>query len=91
MNVSPATNIQVAAVAAFLSATIEHICKAHGFTMTDDMSAALPAAVAVAVAHLWDLATGGNTKAEALPQTVREMKMQADNPMQQAQKPNPSP
>lgn len=76
--ITPATNVQVAAVAGFLSAIIEHICKSNGVDIPDDVSAGLPAVVAVLVAHFWDMATGGNAK-PALPATVAEMKA-AENP-----------
>lgn len=59
-NFTPATNIQIATVAGFISVVIVHICKAYGVDMPDDLSAGLPAVVAVLVAHLWDLAQGTN-------------------------------
>lgn len=59
-NLTPATNVQVAAVAGFLSAIIEHACAANGVVIPPDVSASLPAVVTVLVAHFWDMATGAN-------------------------------
>lgn len=59
-NYVPATNVQIATVAGFLSAIIEHICKANGIIIPDDVSAGLPAVVALLVAHGVDLWQGTN-------------------------------
>ncbi len=61
-NLAPASNVQAAAVAGFLAAVIEHICEANGIDIPPDVSASLPLALSVVVAHIWDLCTGGNIK-----------------------------
>ena len=68
MNVAPASNVQAATVAAFLSALIEHVCTQYGYAMSPDMEASLPAVIAIVVAHLWDMFTGENSK----PQQVQQ-------------------
>lgn len=62
MNVAPATNVQVAAVAGFVAVLIEHLCTANGIIIPEDVSSALPGVLIIAVAHIWDMSTGGNAK-----------------------------
>ncbi len=59
-NLAPATNVTVATIAGFLSAVIEHICKANGIAIPEDVSSGLPAVVALLVAHGMDLWQGTN-------------------------------
>ena len=54
-NMTPAGNVQAAAIAAFISPIIEHICSANGIVIPPDASAALPGAVTVLVAYLADV------------------------------------
>lgn len=61
-NFVPATNVQVAAVAGFIAVLVEHLCEANGIVIPPDVSSALPGVLAVIVAHVWDMATGGNAK-----------------------------
>lgn len=60
MNITPATNVQVAAIAGFIAVLVEHICKANAIIIPDDVSTAMPGAIAVLVAHIWDVCTGDN-------------------------------
>jgi uncharacterized membrane protein len=60
MNVQPANNIQLAAVAGFTALLVEHLCQANGITIPTDIADALPGVMAILVAHLYDLFTGEN-------------------------------
>lgn len=64
-NIVPATNVSIAAIAGLISAVVEHVCEANGVAIPPDIASALPAAIAVIVAHLWDVCTGGNVKPPA--------------------------
>lgn len=59
-NLKMAPNVQIATIAGFLSAIIEHVCKANGVEIPDDISAGLPAIVALLVAHIVDIYQGTN-------------------------------
>lgn len=60
MNISPASNIQAATVAAFLAVCVLHICAANNIIIPPDIADALPGVLAIVVAHIYDLATGDN-------------------------------
>lgn len=60
MNVTPASNVQAATVAGFLAVLVEHLCQANGIIIPPDVADALPSVLVIVVAHLWDMATGGN-------------------------------
>lgn len=59
-NLNPASNIQAATVAGFIAVLIEHVCTANGVVIPPDVSAAFPGALAVIVAHVWDVWNGTN-------------------------------
>lgn len=61
-NIIPAGNVQAAIIAGFFSVIIEHVSKAHGYELPEDISASLPAVMTIIVAHVWDMITGGNKK-----------------------------
>lgn len=58
MNIAP--NVQAAAIAAVIAPIILHVFSAYGMSLPPDAAAALPGAIAVIVAHVWDVATGEN-------------------------------
>lgn len=60
MGISIAPNVQAAAIAAVIAPIILHVLTQYGLTLPPDAEDALPGAVAVVVAHVWDLCTGGN-------------------------------
>lgn len=59
-NLTPAANVQAAAVAGLLVTGLEHILSLHGITLTPDIANGLTALSAVLVAHIWDMVTGQN-------------------------------
>lgn len=60
---SVAPNVQLAAVAAFIAACVEHGFAAYGHALPPDISAGLPGFVAIVAAHACDLYTGENKHA----------------------------
>lgn len=61
-NIVPATNIQAAAVAGFITTLILHVCAANGIVIPPDVADALPGVLALLVAHISDMVTGDNKK-----------------------------
>lgn len=59
---SVATNVQLAAVAAFLAACVEHAFASYGYVLPPDISTGLPGFIAIVVAHGYDVITGENKK-----------------------------
>lgn len=59
-NLIPASNVQAATIAGFIAVLIEHVCSANGIVIPPDVADALPSVLVIAVAHIWDMATGAN-------------------------------
>lgn len=55
-----APNVQLAAIAAFLAACVEHAFVSYGYTLPPDISTGLPGFIAIVVAHIYDVVTGDN-------------------------------
>jgi len=60
MNIQPANNVIAAAVAAVITPIALHVLTSYGITLPADASNALPGAIAVIVAHVWDCWSGDN-------------------------------
>ena len=63
-NLTPAANVQAAAVAGLLITVLEDVLSRHGVTLSPDIANGLTAFAAILVAHLWDMLTGGNVAPE---------------------------
>lgn len=61
-NIVPAGNIQAAAVAGFIVTLVLHVCAANDIVIPPDVADALSGLLAVIVAHVYDMCTGGNVK-----------------------------
>lgn len=59
-NLTPASNIQAATIAGFISVLVLHVCAANDIIIPPDVADALPGVLAVLTAHIWDMVTGGN-------------------------------
>ena len=61
-NYTPSNNIIFAFLAGFDTTLLLHFCASYGYTPSPDIAAALPAAIALLMAHIWDIVTGDNKK-----------------------------
>lgn len=59
-NLTPAANVQAAALAGVIITVLEDVLARHGVTLTPDVANGLTAFAAVLVAHVWDVITGEN-------------------------------
>ncbi len=57
---TPAANVQAAALAGLIITVLEDLLARHGVTLTPDVANGLTAFAAVLVAHVWDVITGEN-------------------------------
>ena len=62
MQMQPANNVTAAAFGGFIAVLVEHVCQANGIIIPPDVAEALPYAFAVLIAHIYDMATGGNAQ-----------------------------
>lgn len=59
-NIAPASNVQAAAFAGFISVMVLHVCAANDIIIPADVADSLPGAIAVLVVHIWDCWQGTN-------------------------------
>ena len=62
MNAVPAGNVTAGAFGGFVAVLVLHVCAANNITIPPDVADSLPYAFAVIIAHVYDMATGGNSK-----------------------------
>lgn len=70
-NLVPAQNVQAATVAGFITVLILHTCAANDIIIPPDVADALPGLIAVIVAHVYDMCTGGNQKQPPAPPATK--------------------
>ena len=58
----PANNVLLAFVAGLISTLLLHHAKTLGYDVQPDVSNALPGAIALIVAHVYDVISGNNKK-----------------------------
>lgn len=65
MKYMPATNVIFALIAGILSTLALRLASSLGYDAPEDVANALPGAIALLVAHLWDIHTGQTPAAQA--------------------------
>ncbi len=63
MQLMPANNVLFAFVGGFIATVLLHFAKQYGYEPSEDIANALPAGIALFIAHAWDMYTGENKKA----------------------------
>ncbi len=64
MKITPANNVTAGAFGAFITVLVLHLCAANNIIVPPDVAEVLPPAFAVAIAHIYDMLTGGNKPPE---------------------------
>jgi hypothetical protein len=67
MQLTPANNVIFAFVGGLLATVLLHIAKQYGYVPGEDIASALPAGIALFMAHAWDVYTGDNKKPANTP------------------------